>query len=59
MEYVDLSKDEALLPESVQKEIDAQGMFWPVSVVNGAVFRDGSLTLPSVVQVIEKEMAKE
>lgn len=59
MNYINLDQNDEALSDSLREAISNQGLFWPVATINGAIFRDGTLTLPSVVQAIERELQRE
>lgn len=58
MNYVNLDQNDELLPHDIRESISNQGLFWPVATINDTIFRDGTLTLPSVVQAIERELQR-
>lgn len=55
MEYVDIKADESAIEPQLLNRIKEQGLFWPVSTINGRIFYDGMLTLHKVIQAMEEE----
>lgn len=58
MEYVDLSANPGAIEASLLEQIERDGMFYPVSAINGRVYADGLVTLPKVIWAIDEEQAR-
>lgn len=55
MEYVDLNANPGAIEPSLLEQIEREGMFYPVSAINGRIYADGLVTLPKVIWAIDEE----
>ena len=58
MGYVDLNLNPTAIEPSLKEQIEREGLFWPVSVINGRVYADGLVTLPKVLWAVDEELGR-
>ena len=58
MGYVDLNLNPTAIEPALKEQIEREGLFWPVSVINGRVYADGLVTLPKVLWAVDEELSR-
>lgn len=59
MSYVNLNTSPDAIDAALMAQIEREGRFWPVSVINGRIFADGMVTLPRVLAAVDEEQSRE
>ena len=58
MGYVDLNLNPTAIDPTLKDQIEREGLFWPVSVINGRIYADGLVTLPKVLWAVDEELGR-
>lgn len=58
MGYVDLNLNPTAIEPALMDQIEREGLFWPVSVINGRAYADGLVTLPKALWAVDEELSR-